>query len=372
MASAKTTLTIKNESGVTELEEVLKGIGGTAPRQDFILKASGATQPPLLRDMWLAMVIRAAFDVAPNVSVLSPGSSAWPDLDSTDFDDDGNAALSLPYLLALQRGARVLPEWAHDSPLPATAVRRHAVQRRGGVLGTGGKFRRLVEFDPDDPIAPAIGQHDDRSARLEQLILEMMGMFEIGAQRRKIAPVAMGPRRHIIDFLRELYANAYGYARDVAGVRTLGFQKHFYSREVAEQRAKQFPALLNFVRAQAGRTPNLIEATVSDFGPGIVGGFRSSEAAPAYAGWEDDRLLHALLHEQFSSNLDDPNAGLGILIALGAATKVGGFVTLRTGAHWLVLDPTNGGGTEMQPIPGVHPFVHGTHWAILYPDSPLA
>lgn len=371
MVLLKATLLVKNESGVADLERVVGEIAAMPRRESLTLKMSGAPQRAMLRDMWLSMVVGAAFHAARDVQVIAPGLTGWPDLDAVGFQEDETAALSLPYLLALQRDARILPENAPDSPLDAAWVRRHASQRRGGLLGVGGKVRRLVEFDPHEPVAPVLGRRDNRGAALEQLILTMMSKFEIGATARGISPVAQGMRRHVIDFLRELHSNAYRYARRNQGVRMLGFRKHLYTASVARQRAEQFPALRSFVDAQGDGIINLVEATISDFGPGILGGFRASDAGPAFAHCPDDQLIRTLLHKQLSGNLDDPNAGLGILIALDAASRIGAFVTLRTGAHWFVLDATTQAGAEMQAIPGEHPVVQGTHWAILYPDSPL-
>lgn len=368
MVAIKPTLTVNNAAGVVDLEQILETIARADRSDEFVLRVSGAPQSVFLRDMWLALIVGAASQAATRFRLIAPGVKEWPDLEAKGFDDDETAALSLPYLLALQRNAEIVPEGSPDTPLSASLVRRHVSQRRGGLLGQGGKFRRLVEFDPEEPVATELGMHDNRARSIEDLTLKLMAKFEVGAISRGVAPVPAGSRKHLINFLRELHLNAYSYARADRGVRTLGFRKHLYKSDVALKWAADFPDLLEFVEAQGKGMLNIIEATVSDYGPGILDGFRRSEAAAAYADWPDDRLMDRLLHHQLSENLRDPNAGLGTVIALEAALKVGGFVTLRTGAHWFVMSARKDTQPIMRAVPGTHSAVRGTHWALLYPD----
>lgn len=362
----KATITINGGSGLEELEHTIREMAGDARPDHEVIRLTASEKAVFLKEIWCAMVVAAADRKAGSGAMVASGTSVWPDLEAHDVDDEGSA-LSLPAMLALQLGMTVLPD-PGAPPLSPEAVRRHVAQRRGGVLGAGGKRRSIVEFDPEEPVATVLGRGAERRKRFDRIVLELMAGFAVGAASRGVAITGTGARAHVITFLRELHANGYAYARDRPGIRTIRLQKHLASREKTVERAASFPQLASYAeRLDAGQV-NLVEASVSDFGPGILGGFMSTPIGRTRQGERAELILDELLHEQLSGNADDPNAGLGIPNALGAARQMHAFVSLRTGPYWLFLDGTARDCSRMRHVPGLHPEVRGTHWSLFFPD----
>lgn len=362
----KATITINASSGLEELEQTIREMGDNARPGHEVIRLTSSERAVFLKEIWCAMVVAAADRKAGSGAMVASGTSVWPDLDAVDVDDEGSA-LSLPAMLALQLGMTVLPD-PGAPPLSPEAVRRHVAQRRGGVLGAGGKRRSIVEFDPEEPVATVLGRGAERRKRFDRIVLELMAGFAVGAASRGVAVTGTGARAHVITFLRELHANGYAYARDRPGIRTIRLQKHLASREKTVERAASFPQLASYAeRLDAGQV-NLVEASVSDFGPGILGGFMSTPIGRTRQGERAELILDELLHEQLSGNADDPNAGLGIPNALDAARQMHAFVSLRTGPYWLFLDGTARDCSRMRHVPGLHPEVRGTHWSLFFPD----
>lgn len=79
--------------------------------------------------------------------------------------------------------------------------------------------------------------------------------------------------------------------------------------------------------------------TIADDGPGILGRFREAwgfERARAHYG-DGDALLDAIIHERLTSFSGDPNAGLGIQIALRQAMETDTRLRLATDGRLLEL-----------------------------------
>src|SRR5690606_10085331 len=144
----------------------------------------------------------------------------------------------------------------------------------------------------------------------------------------------------------------------------------FYAgREQLRQKAGSFDELNAFIAKQSEfGTVNLVEASVSDFGPGILDGFLASDAAHRYRSRPRAEVLELLLHDKLSRKTADPNAGFGISNALRAAKAMYAFVSLRTGEFWFTYDGSDGAAARLRPRPGRFPQVDGTHWQLLYPD----
>jgi hypothetical protein len=365
-AQLKATITIDVRSGLADLEQTIDALAdGGRPGQE-VIRLTSSEKAVFLKEIWCAMVVAAAYRETGCSAMLASGTSAWPDLEAADVDDDGSA-LSLPAMLALQLGMTVMPDPGAPSLSPE-AVRRHVAQRRSGVLGAGGKRRSIVEFDPEEPVATILGRGAERKKRFDRVVLELMTGFAVGATSRGVAITGTGARAHVITFLRELHSNGYAYARDRPGVRTIRLQKHLSTRERTVERAASFPQLADYAARLDPGQVNLVETSVSDFGPGILGGFMSTPIGRTHQGEPPERILDELLHEQLSGNADDPNAGLGIPNALGAARQMHAFVSLRTGPYWMVLDSSLPDFQRMKHVPGPHPEVRGTHWSLFFPD----
>ena len=213
----------------------------------------------------------------------SVGLQDW----SKQHDEDG-FALSYPGITALQLGADVLTDGRSPEPLDPARVRRR-ISAAGGVLGTGARQRTVVELDPDLPRAtPLISGSGGRDAFFE-FVRGILRFLEIGAMARKTGGSAgeSAAKGTILEFLYELQANALEHGRASRNVRLLRLQKHLYpSRTEALGRAASFPELTDYLAAQperpSNRRFNLVEASVSDFGPGILDGFLTTFAGDSH------------------------------------------------------------------------------------------
>lgn len=113
----------------------------------------------------------------------------------------------------------------------------------------------------------------------------------------------------------------------------------------------------------------LVEASISDFGLGIVDGFQASAAG---YGPDADRLelLEQLIYGRLTSKSNDTSAGLGIQNALDAARRMNAFVSLRTAEFWMAVSflPEKPEARLVHLGMAPHPPVAGTHWQIFWPQ----
>lgn len=200
----------------------------------------------------------------------------------------------------------------------------------------------------------------------------------------EIGALARGPRPSratrisaakgtILEFLYELHSNAFEHGRVDNSVRLLRLQKHQYpSRDTALRHAVELTELAEYLNTQPNRPSNrlfnLVEASVSDFGQGIIDGFLSTFAGLPHKQRPRKDLLDDLLHDQLSCKSTDPNAGLGIKQALTAALEIDAFVSLRTGEFWLTMRGRQEGQPRLRFREGIFPKIVGTHWQLLLPD----
>jgi len=289
------------------------------------------------------------------------------------MDDEDGFALSYPSITALQLGAEVVTDGASPQSLSAIQIRRR-ISRINGILGTGARQRTIIELDPDLPTVTAnILRSGGRNAFFE-FVRKLLGMLEIStlARRTPRAETNSAAKGTILEFLYELQSNALEHGRALRNARFLRLQKHLYpSRTQALVHAEGFAELKEYLELQPNRPPNrpfnLLEASVSDFGPGILDGFLASFAGEVHRKRPRSQVMLELLHEQLSSK-SDPNAGLGTQNALAAAQEIGAFVSLRTGEFWLVLPGRLHQKPELVFRNGKFPHVPGTHWQLLLPD----
>jgi hypothetical protein len=325
----------------------------------------------LLKDIWASMAVASGMARSDQTELIAWGIQDW----SGQEGEDG-FALSPPSLVAMQRGARVVSD-AKPRREVDTAVIKRLITRLGGEIGTGGRQRTIVELDPDYPTASPFTTGSGRRNAFFEFCRRVLSALEIGAGARKAVDgtgresTAKGT---ILEFLYELHSNASDHARTESGVRFLRLQKHqFPHRDGALARVPDFPELERYLKAQperpSARVFNIVEASISDFGPGIVDGFLSTFAGRGYGHLDRAELLQKLLHEQLSSKSGDPNSGLGIGEALSAAQVLNAFVSLRTAEFWLTMPGAMNGAPRLTFRAGPFPTIPGTHWQLLMPDS---
>ena len=322
------------------------------------------------KDIWSSLAVATAID-----QCAEPASSvviAWGVHDWARQDDEDGFALSYPGIVSLQRGASVVADAKPNPALSAVEVKRN-ISRRSGVIGSGARQRTVIELDPDLPIAARLSAGPSRRNSFFEFVRSSLAFLELSALGRKGASVESAAKGTILEFLYELHSNGYEHAQKQNSARFLRLQKHQYpSQTIASQHAVGFDELLSYIRSQETTKGffNLVEASVSDFGPGIVDGFLSTFAGRQFFSTPRGELLGRLLHEQLSSKSSDPNAGLGIGHALAAAHELDAFVSLRTAEFWLTMSGKSG-PVRMNFRNEASPIVTGTHWQLLLPEPIL-
>lgn len=259
-----------------------------------------------------------------------------------------------------------------------------AIAQKGLVDTESANEQTLVEFDPDYSITPLFRGGEGfapvsplaRKGLFNQLVLKFRQKLEIGAIRRGVQPVNSGAAASITKFLSELHENGLEHgSRDangvtVPGTRFLRVKKHVANKkELLLDRCRGFDELAMHVETGLpdAKTPALIEASISDFGLGIVDGFLNSAAGRGVSVRRDD-LLQAIIYDRLSSKSADPSAGLGIQKALLAAEQMGAFVSLRTGEFWLTASfaKSNPGIKLCHRPHKALAQISGTHWQIFW------
>ncbi len=289
------------------------------------------------------------------------------------------------FLSALSMASTVAPE--HGANANSAEIRKHfSITQKGLVDPTSGAAKTLVEFDPDFSVAPMLRGGSgfaavtplERKRIFENLVLRFRHALEISAIRHGVTPSKSGPAGDLGRFLTELHENAYEHgSRDssgkmLRGTRLLRLKKRAAnSKDILVQRCAGMPGLAEHVQQsipKGSATPALVEASVSDFGLGMVDGFRLSDAGRNIRTENRRELLEALIYERLSSKGSDPSAGLGIQKALDAARRMGAFVSLRTAEFWLTVSFASSDAvprlTDASPEPCGK--VAGTHWQILW------
>jgi hypothetical protein len=326
----------------------------------------------LLTDIWAAIVCGTLC------------RRADTDLIYTERDEDGaRLATSLAGLSAVSTAVSVCARGGNVLDVPLLK-QRLMLGQEGLVIPDSDVMQALVEFDPDYPVAPLFQRADGTEAdprlrrRLFQLqVLRFRQMLDIGALRRGGGPVGQGAAGDLGTFLAELHENGLEHGshaglRKLAGTRFLRLRSHAAAdpKDLVEL-CGPFRQLRQYVeKTFTGTDPvTLVEASISDFGLGIVDGFQTS---PAGLGPDADRrdVLEQLISGRLTSKSNDPSAGLGIQNALDAARRMHAFVSLRTAEFWMAVSffSEKPEARLVHLGDAAHPPVAGTHWQIFWPQ----
>jgi hypothetical protein len=340
-----------------------------SPATQFRSIVSSDRRGCFFKDIWGSIAVATGVERSNDSEVIAWGLQNWEQL-----EDEEGFALSYPSLIALQREARVVTD-SVPIDLDAALVKRRLIEV-GGILGTGARQRTIVELDPDLPMAARLTSGARRRDAFFEFARTVLAQLQIGALARKHESTSTresGAKGTILEFLYELHTNAFEHGRTESNVRTLRLQKHQYPhRRGAQHRASAFNELARYIETQperpSNRVFNLVEASVSDYGPGILDGFLNTFAGSRHRNRSRRELLDALLHDQLSSKSSDPNAGLGIIQALTAARDIDAFVSLRTAEFWLTMQGRLGEQAQLAFRAGEFPKIVGTHWQLLLPD----
>jgi hypothetical protein len=321
-------------------------------------------------DIWASATITSLINRCTHSRVVATGLKDW-----SSYSNEDGIALSIPSLILLQRGCTILT----DSKPRVSIDSEHIfslVATRNFAQGQGGRQRLIVDFDDSISKSTALDFIYQDEITFYAKIREILTALEIGAIHTMPLKTKIRNNREregLIAFLYELFMNTYEHARSEKGLRLVRIKKHLFpTREDAMRRASGIAPLEKYIASQpltlSNRLFNLIELSVSDFGPGIVDGFLSSAAGEGHKHRTRDALLHSLLHDQLSRKRGDPNAGRGISDALSAAASLDAFVSLRTNEFWLTIDEGHHNNAQLSFVPGNFSMIAGTHWQLLLPD----
>lgn len=374
MTEQAQTIDLHRSGTLADFESVLATLGTAPAESPLRLRTASTFEGGILADIWAAILIGTAS------RQLRCELIAWGLKEQ--IGPNSTFALTPAFLTGASIAASISPEVGDE--IDRDRARRYFATRYDGLIDpASGASQMLVEFDPDYRNAPILRSRLGsnvvtptlRTRMFEQLVLRFRRQLEIGASRRSIDPRGRGPAGDLGKFLAELHENGVEHGsrgqdgKTLPGTRFLRVKKHVAnSKQMLLDRSGSFGELRAYVDAAVPDTggPALIEASISDFGLGIVDGF---SRAPAAANISLDRreLLEELVYGRLSSKSSDPSAGLGIQKALDAARRMSGFVSLRTGEFWL---SASFAGSEpnirLQDVPGPHAFVTGTHWQLLW------
>jgi hypothetical protein len=370
------TFDIPKGATVGELETLLARLAEVSAETRLRLRVASSVEGSILADVWSGIAVgtaarRTACDVV-----------AWG---LREFVPTAPFARSPAFLVAVSVASSIFSE--SSGPIDPGRARKYLASRHAGLVEPeSGSTQCLVEFDPDYPTAAVLrGRLSSassppglRSRMFERLVLDFRRRLEIGALRRRIEPQDKGPAGHLGRFMAELHENGAEHGsrgpdgKTRAGTRTMRIKKHVAnSKPQLLERCGSFDLLHDYVSAtvpEAGGAA-IIEASISDFGLGMVEAFLSTPAG-RNMNLTGRALLDALIYERLSAKSGDPSAGLGIRKALEAARQMNGFVSLRTGEFWLAASFADGAaGILLEDVAdGPHPKVAGTHWQLLWPQ----
>lgn len=353
----------------------------------WIVKLASQVSSHIFGDVWAAIAVGTICRRSQgSATVITWGNSTWP-----PGSQNSAFAQSLAGLTAMQMAGTVVTD-VISSPIDREEVERTISLANGGILETsGGQTRTLVEFDPQQPLARVLqeepGSRDNSTAQLasqrrlfRHLVLNFRNALEVGAIVQQVKPVDMGVAAHLTTFLSELHDNSLEHGRIISGpdpaqrsIQFVRLRKHIAkNRDDIRARATSIEPLRHYVeevRLGSG-TQALMEATVSDYGPGIVDHFLNSSAGVNYRNADRRELLDQLLLTKVTSKSSDPDAGLGTQRALSAAKGMSGFVSLRTAEFWLAQSYASPDAPlQLVDMRGeALAKVAGTHWQFLWPQ----
>ena len=368
-----------NVLGVEDILTRLQSALAIGTTENVVVKLASRTSRGILSDVWTALAIGticARFQKGTSIQV-------WGVKDVRGDFWRSPFATTLPGITAIQMATVVVSDGG-GSKVDRDAVEQQISYEQRGIL----EFRKtssrtLCEFDPQQAVALSLIDARDRGSStarrrlFRELILQFRADLEIGALGRAIAPADAGSMEKLTTFLSELHDNAFEHGRGVSPesprIRVLRLRKHVAtSRVELIQRASDIETLEKYLKdvTYGEGTQAVLEASISDFGPGILDHFLMSPHGAVYREMKRNDVLHNVLLDRLTAKGGDPGAGQGIAKALCAAKEMAGFVSLRTAEFWWARSFSQPGASlsleEVRRKPC--PAVAGTHWQFIWPQ----
>lgn len=375
-------IALKKSDAIPQIEAELHKLSDhSVPKFDVNLSVAIAlpsASQTILSDVWFGILAGTAAGEFPT-DIVARGLS--------EIEADSQFAASFP-ALSILRSAQSIRAEANSNQTDQMELIKSLLKADGGLVAghSASQGHTLLEIDPEFSVAEILRDASLRSGDplrrrqlFTQMILRLRKAAEIGALRAGVAPGSEGPAGSVGKFLFEIHENALEHgSRDpsghqVPGSRLLRIRKHLAnSPEQLVARADGFPELQRYI--EKTKFTAYVEASISDFGFGIVDGFLNSQVGQSFASVERARLLDRLLFRRLSSKGRDPGAGLGIQRALRAARQMNAFVSLRTGEFWLAGGPSQEArSVELRDVSlgDQCSWVRGTHWQFFWPQPVL-
>jgi hypothetical protein len=365
------------DTGILEAEAMLADFeasvtaGGGDPTIELRLPSQSNA---ILADSWLG-IVTGSLAATKSTTVIARGLQML-DANSQIFTTPAGLA-------ALQTAHLIVPEGDKDFRIDNSKVVAEIIAKDSSLVEIRGGGQILFEADPDFPVAqilqattPIADERTERRRMFTQLVLNLRRRVEIGALRRMISPVSEGPAGAVGRFLFELHENGLehgsrdGDGRKIRGTRLLRLRKHVANNPIELIARHGGIAELKEYLERINSTA-LVEASISDFGLGVVDGFLASPLGLSYVDRDRREVLDSLLFERLSSKSTDPASGLGIQRALRAAAQMQAFVSVRTAEFWLAASYADGGKAfRLRDVSSQErrARVRGTHWHILWPQ----
>jgi hypothetical protein len=364
------TIDIARHTNVSTCEHLLTELPEATTTDGPILRVASQFGAEFFADVWAAILVgticRRQY---PNLKIITWGQKQW--------SPRRNFATTLPGITAIQLSGKVRTE-STDQHIDIDEIER-AINQNGGLLETlSGKTRTLIEFDPQSSIAPKIRAKTpyDRGILFKDLILRFRRDLELGYKNYGQSVHDRGDIGVLTGFLGELHDNAFRYSRTTSyndlsqrGIRYVRLRAHLgTTKKELQARARNNPIVEEYLNQSS--TLGVMEASVSDFGNGIVDHFLSSQRGQPYREHKRRDLLDQLVHTSLSSS-GNPAAGHGLPRVLDAARHIHAFVSLRTAEFWLTQSFLHRQApSRLQDVPpqsGQRSKVAGTHWQFLWP-----
>lgn len=364
------------ERSILAFEDDVDGASEPASHEFSFRIAKEQSAGPF-RDIWASLALASMNARCDKGSVVAWGQHDWLQLTSDDPSVVNES--SIPFtpagLFAVGADLPIVTDDELRLPLDASRV-TDWLTRKHFLLGNGGgRERVIVEADPDHPIAPTFKSDYYDFESFKFALKWIRQELEVGASMRRQAIGVEGWAERLARFLFEIRQNGFEHASKANSIRLLKVKKWAFTNRIeAAKWASAFPQLESYIERSYPEAGGAFfyEASISDFGAGIVDGFLASPKGAAYGTHQREEVVDLLLHSQLSSKSNDPNAGKGIEDALWAAQGMGAFVSLRTGEFWKFQDSSAGelfGLRDCRPTEKLA-TVTGTHWQIIYPGFP--
>jgi hypothetical protein len=360
----------------------------TAAPDTVDLSIAARYDASLLSELWTAVVIGTALRNNPSASVRGAGFSK--------LSPQSSIFTTLPGLVALQLGS--ISGSQAIEPVEPSQVFIPICGQQSGVIEAQTKAgslvpnpfahaQTLVECDPlyaheqDRRVAPLVQQ----SAALLPLLLQTRHHLERLVREKGLTPSDTQNRDFLIRFVSEVHANSHAYSRHyrlgskiLPGIRILRLAVHIGRKSHLLEQSRGAPWLQTYIdkatiSSRTGWT-GVMQASVSDFGYGMLDHFLKSERGYGYRSRDRAVVLKQLIETRLSSRTES-SAGLGLWNALVAARNIGALVSLRTAEFHLVQSferPSTGPQARASPLlPFVdnvpRAFATGTHWQLFWP-----